>query len=75
MPVRLHVPLSHNECCLFVTRCRGMHRKHSELDTAIADVFRDSAQRMRDDEHTRFTKTVRVSEKWRPAFNSSSKIH
>jgi len=78
MPVSIfhaYVPFSHNKCCLFVARRRGTYRRLSELDTAIADAFRDRARRIRDDEHTRFGKTVRVSEKWKPAFNSSSKIH
>ena len=78
MPVSIfhvYVPFSHNKCCLFVARRREMYCRLSELDTAIADAFRDRERRIRDDEHTRFAKTVRVSEKWKPAFNSSSKIN
>jgi len=73
---RVDVTFSHNKCCSFVGYRRETYRRLSELDTAIiADAFRDRARRIRDDEHTRFAKTVRVSEKWKPAFNSSSKIH
>ena len=46
MPVSIfhvYVPFSHNKCCLFVARRRGTYRRLSELDTAIADAFRDRA--------------------------------
>jgi len=64
---RRHV-FSHNKSCLFVARRRETYRRLCELDAAIAVAFRD-------DEHTRFEKTRRQGEKWRTAFNSSSKIH
>jgi len=73
MPVsifRLHILFSHNKCCLFVARHRGMYHRLSELDTAIADAFRDTAQQIRDNEHTRCEKMVRVCEKWKSGFNS-----
>ena len=60
----VYVQFSHNKCGLFVARRRGTYRRLSDHDTAIADAFRDRARRIRDDEHTRFAKTVRVREKW-----------
>ena len=47
MPVSIfhvHVPFS-RKCCLLIGRRRETYRRLSELDTAIADAFRDSARR------------------------------